>query len=109
MSQRVSIANKPRPSRGNKGRGNPKIAGGVSWRKDGECNQIVILSKEDFALPLILNFSAARIFSLCNGRNSLPGIAQLLSDEFNREDYAKILGDVKKQVEYFIEKGIVEV
>ena len=110
MFQRISTANKPEgngaasASRSRK----PKKAGGLSWRKDGEREQIVILSKEDFALPLILNFSAARIFLLCNGRNSLLGIAQLLAKEFKRKNYARILDDVKKQVGYFFKKGIVK-
>jgi len=111
MSQTVSITNKP------EGNGlasdsqspKPKISDNVLWRRDGEDNQLIVLSKEDMPLPLILNLTAARIFLLCNGENSLEDIARGLGEEFGREDYAGILDGVKKQVGYFLDRGIVEV
>jgi|SRR3989338_1536256 len=114
MSQTVSIASKP----GGNGAAShsrshsfhkPKIAASVVWRRDGEDNQLIVLSKEDMPLPLILNLTAARIFLLCNGENSLEDIARGLGEEFGREDYAGILDGVKKQVGYFLDRGIVEV
>lgn len=96
MSATISITNKP------------KILDEVIWRRDGEDNQIIVLSKEGLALPLILNPTAARIFSLCNHKNTLEDIAVTLCDEFGREDFQMVLEDVKEQVEYFMNKGIVE-
>lgn len=96
MSQTISITNKP------------KILDDVLWRRDGEDNQIIVLSKEGLALPLILNPTAARIFSLCNQKNTLEDIAGILCAEFGKEDFKMVLADVKKQVKYFMDKGIVE-
>lgn len=96
MSPTISITNKP------------KILGDVLWRRDGEDNQIVVLSKEGLALPLILNPTAARIFLLCNHKNTVEDIAGTLCDEFASEDFKSVLEDVKEQVKYFINKGIVE-
>ncbi|HLD82720.1 MAG TPA: PqqD family protein [Candidatus Omnitrophota bacterium] len=96
MSQMISIASKP------------KILDNVAWRRDGEKEQIIVLSKEGLALPLILNPTAAKIFSLCNGKNSLEDMATELCAEFGMDDFKMLLGDVKEQVEYFINKGIVE-
>lgn len=96
MSATISITNKP------------KILDEVIWRRDGEDNQIIVLSKEGLALPLILNPTAARILLLCNHKNTLEDIAVNLSDEFGREDFPMVLEDVKEQVEYFMNKGIVE-
>jgi len=86
----------------------PKILDNVAWRRDGEKEQIIVLSKEGLALPLILNPTAAKIFSLCNGKNSLEDMATELCAEFGMDDFKMLLGDVKEQVEYFINKGIVE-
>lgn len=97
MSQTISIANKP------------KIADNVIWRRDGEDNQIILLSKEGLALPLILNPTAARIFLLCNGKNTLEEIAKSLCAEFGSDDFTMILEDVTKQVEYFRDKEAVEI
>lgn len=97
MSQTVSIANRP------------KISDNLVWRRDGEDNQLIVLSKEDMSLPLILNLTAARIFLLCNGENSLEDIARGLAEAFGREDYAGILDGVKRQVGYFLDRGIVGV
>lgn len=97
MSQTISIANKP------------AVSGAVSWRRDGENNQIVVLAKEGLPLPLILNSTAARIFSFCNGKNTLEDIARQLCDEFGLEDFKMVLEDVKSQVEYFFDKGIVQI
>ena len=41
-----------------------KVCNDVIWRWDGENNQIIVLSKESFALPLMLNITAAKIFSV---------------------------------------------
>lgn len=90
-------------------RGKPKILDKVKWRWDGEENQIILLSKEDLALPLILNPTAAKIFSLCNDKNTLEDIARILCVEFGLDDFDMILEDVKGQIEYFLDKGIVEV
>ena len=96
MSQMISIANKP------------KILDNVAWRRDGEDEQIIVLSKEGLALPLILNSTAARIFSLCDGKHTLEDMAKGLCDEFSLDDFKMVLKDVKGQIEYFINKGIVE-
>ena len=86
MSQMISIASKP------------KILDNVAWRRDGEKEQIIVLSKEGLALPLILNPTAAKIFSLCNGKNSLEDMATELCAEFGLEDFKMVLKDVKYSV-----------
>lgn len=96
MSQAISIANKPQKS--------PDVI----WRVDGENNQIILASREDLALPLMLNQTAAKIFLLCNGKNTLEDIASSLCAEFALKDFDMVLKDVKEQTEYFIEKGIVK-
>jgi hypothetical protein len=95
MSQIISIANKP------------KISDDVTWRRDGEDDQIIVLSKEEFPLPVILNPTASRIFLLCNGKNTLKDIAQALMQEFALEDFSVAIADVKRQIEYFLDKGII--
>src|SRR3989338_8392973 len=97
MSQMISIVNKP------------KISDGVSWRWDGEDEQIIVLSKEGLALPLILNPTAALIFSLCDNNNTLEDIARQLCDKLGLDDFEMVLQDVKEQVEYLINKNIVQV
>ena len=97
MFQTISIASEP------------KIANNINWRRDGEANQLIIVSKEDLPLPLILNPTAALIFSLCDGRHSLEKIAERLCAECNQDDFSLVLEDVKKQIEYFVAKCIVSV
>lgn len=97
MSQNISIANKP------------KIADNIVWRYDGEDNQIIVLAREDLPLPVILNLTAAKIFSLCNGETTVEAIAGSLGEEFKEENFSKVLEDVKKQVEFFRDKGIVNI
>lgn len=97
MSQMISIANRP------------KILDDVIWRRDGEANQIILLSKEGLPLPIMLNPTAARIFLLCNGKNTLEDIAKALCEEFALEDFNAILKDTKGQIEYFVDKAIVKV
>lgn len=97
MSQTISIVSKP------------IISQDVSWRRDGEKEQLIVLSKEGLPLPMILNISSARIFSLCTGENSLEEIAQKICDEFSVEDFSMVLEDVKRQVDEFLNKGIVEI
>lgn len=105
MSQMISIASKRRKDGAVRDR--PEISDAVIWRRDGENNQIILLSKEDLALPLILNLTAARIFSLCNGKNTPEDIAGRLCAESGISDFEMVLKDVKKQVKYFYERGIV--
>jgi hypothetical protein len=125
MSQTISIANKPEgnggqpKSRSHKPEGNgaasvsrshkPEISDNVLWRRDGQDDQIIVASREGLPLPLILNPTASWIFSLCNGRNTLEGIAQILCDKSDAQDFSAVLGDVKRQVEFFLDKGIVEI
>ena len=92
----LSIANRPR------------ICDNLRWRRDGEDEQIIILSKEEFPLPLILNPTASRIFLLCDGEHTVEDIAQALCDEFDMEDFSIVLEDVKKQAGYFSDKGILK-
>lgn len=87
----------------------PRRINDVNWRLDGEKDQIIILSKDGFALPVILNPTAARIFLLCNGENSLQDITYSLCKEFKFDDFAVVLEDVKKQIDDFVEQAIVEV
>lgn len=98
MSRTISIASN-----------RPKIAENIVWRRDGEADQLIIVSREDLPLPLILNPTAAIIFSLCDGRHSLEKIAERLCQEFGLDDLSLALGDVKKQIEYFKDKCIVKV
>lgn len=93
----ISIANKP------------KIAPDVLWRRDGDANQIIIVSREDLPLPLILNATAGRIFSLCDGEHTIEEIAEILRSELRLPEGSQILEDVKRQTEYFLQKRIVEV
>ncbi len=129
MSQTTSIANKHRPAgdgaASNRPEGHgaasnsrshsrshshrPKIAENIVWRRDGEADQLIIVSREDLPLPLILNPTAAKIFSLCDGRHSLENIVERLCQEFNQDDLSLALEDVKKQIEYFKDKCIVSV
>ncbi len=95
MSQTISIVN------------SPKRSDDVVWRRDGEDEQIIVLSKEEFPLPVILNPAASRIFLLCDGKNTLEDIAQALMREFDLEDFSVAVADVKRQIEYFLDKGIV--
>ena len=97
MSQMMSIVNKPR------------MSDDVIWRRDGEDNQIIVLSREELALPLILNPTAARIFLLCNSKNTLEDIAKSLCGEFGLDDFKMVLEDVIKQVEYFHDKKIIQI
>lgn len=99
MFQKISIANKIEGYK-------PKIAENIVWRRDGEADQLIIVSKEDLPLPLILNPTAAMIFSLCDGRHSLENIAERLCAEFNQDDFSLVLEDVKKQIEDFADKCI---
>jgi hypothetical protein len=87
----------------------PKIINDVVWRRDGEDDQIIILSRENLPLPVILNPTAARIFSLCDREHSVQDIARSLAEEFLDADLDEVLRDVQQQLEYFLEKGIIEV
>ena len=130
MSRTISIASKPEgdgaasDSRSHRPQGHglasssqshkieghkPKIAENIVWRRDGEADQLIIVSREDLPLPLILNPTAAMIFSLCDGRHSLENIAESLCQEYNQDDFSLALEDVKKQIEYFVRKGIVDI
>lgn len=97
MSQTISIANKP------------KISDNVLWRRDGQDDQIIVASREGLALPVIINPTASWIFSLCSGKNTLEEIAQILCDKSDAQDFSVVLEDVKRQVEYFLDKGLVEI
>jgi hypothetical protein len=111
MSQTISIANKPEGdgAASNSRSHKPKIPDNVIWRRDGEDDQIIVASREGLALPVILNPTASWIFSLCNGRNTLEGIARILCDKSDARDFSAVLEDVKRQVEYFLDKGLLEI
>lgn len=96
MSQRMFGTNKP------------KRADNIIWRLDGEKNQICILSKDGFVLPLILNYSAAKIFFLCDGKNSVEDIANSLCREFKSDVFTTLLEDVREQIKDFIKRGVVQ-
>jgi hypothetical protein len=87
---------------------NPKKADELVWRQDGEEEQIIVLSKDGFSLPIILNPTAAKIFLLCDGNNSLEDIAGNLCDEFNLDDFSLALSDVQQQIKDFTERGIIK-
>jgi len=86
----------------------PERADDIIWRRDGEEDQIIILSKDGFPLPIILNPTAVRIFLLCDGKSSLEDIARSLCEEFSLDDSASVLSDVKEQVDDFIKRGIIK-
>lgn len=96
MSRKISIMSKPR------------IAPNLRWRVDGENDQIVIVHKDDFALPRILNPVAAKIFRLCDGNNTVEAIAEKVAEEFKGKDYSSLLSEVKECARLFVEKGILE-
>lgn len=95
MSQKISITDKP------------KKDDNLRWRIDGEDDQIIILSKENFPLPLILNSTAARIFLLCDGNNSVEKITGSLCTEFNLNDFNSVLTDVQSQIDDLIKRGVL--
>jgi len=86
----------------------PKKARDLRWRIDGDSDQIVIVHKDNFALPRILNPVAAKIFLLCDGDNTIEVIAQNIADEFDNADFNGILAEVRGCADLFIEKGILE-
>ncbi len=86
----------------------PRIAPNLRWRLDGENDQIVIVHKDDFALPRILNPVAAKIFQLCDGNNTIEAIAEKVAGEFQTEDFSRLLSEVSECASLFIEKGILE-
>jgi hypothetical protein len=85
----------------------PKRDDNIIWRVDGEEDQIVILSREDFALPVILNSTAAKIFLLADGGNSIQQIADSLCREFIIDDQTNVLADVKELVGDLTARGIL--
>lgn len=95
MSQKISITDKP------------KRDDNLKWRIDGEENQIIVLSKENLPLPLILNSTAARIFLLCDGKNSVEKITGSLCTEFNLNDFNSVLTDVQSQIQDLIKRGVL--
>lgn len=95
MSQKISITDKPRKD------------DTLRWRLDGEEDQIIVLSKENLPLPIILNSTAARIFLLCDGNNSVEKITGSLCSEFNMNDFNSVLTDVQSQIENLIKKGVI--
>lgn len=97
MSQPITITNRL------------KIAEDIIWRVDGERDQIVILHSPKLALPQILNPTAAKIFSSCNGRKTVEGIALGLCEEFGRDDFNKVLSDVKKCLKHFSLNQIIQI
>lgn len=109
MSRTISIANDSLKMQEVSLRDKPKVAENIVWRRDGEADQLIIVSREDLPLPLILNPTAAIIFSLCDGRHSVEKIAERLCQEFGLDDLSLALEDVKKQIEYFKDKCIVKV
>lgn len=96
MSQKISIMSKLKKARD------------LRWRIDGENDQIVIVHKDNFALPRILNPVAAKIFLLSDGDNTIEAIAGNIADEFDNADFKVILKEVSECVDLFIEKGILE-
>lgn len=86
----------------------PERVDDIIWRRDGEEDQIIILSRDGFSLPIILNPTAVRIFLFCDGKNSLEDIACSLCEEFSLDDFAAVLSDVKEQVDDFIKRGILK-
>lgn len=96
MSLKISIMSKPR------------IATNLRWRLDGENDQIVIVHKDDFALPRILNPVAAKIFQLCDGNNNIEAIAEKVAGEFETTDFSSLLSEVSECARLFVEKGILE-
>ena len=96
MSRKISIMSKPR------------IAPNLRWRVDGENDQIVIVHKDDFALPRILNPVAAKIFHLCDGNNTMEAIAEKVAGEFEIADFSILLSEVSECARLFVEKGILE-
>lgn len=96
MSQKISIMGKLRK------------APGLRWRVDGEADQLVIVHRDDFALPRILNPVAARIFQLCDGNNTVEAIAEKISAEFDTPDFSSLLSEVSACADLFVEKRILE-
>jgi len=86
----------------------PRKALDLRWRVDGENDQIVIVHKDNFALPRILNPVAAKIFRLCDGNNTIGAIAEKVAEEFAVTDFSKLLSEVSECASLFVEKGILE-
>jgi len=109
MSRPITITNKSRKVSAVSLRDKPKIAQDITWRVDGEKDQIIILHSPKLALPQILNPTAAKIFSSCNGENTVKGIALGLCEEFEKDDFSKVLADVKKCLKYFSKNQIIQI
>lgn len=85
----------------------PKKASGLRWRSDGENDQIVIVHRDTFALPRILNPVAAKIFLLADGNMTVEDIAGAIAEEFAADDFGKVVSEVKECVQKFSENGIL--
>lgn len=109
MSQTISIMSKPRGNglASNSQSHKPRKSAGLRWRIDGEDDQIVIVHRDNFALPRILNPVAAKIFLLADGNNSVEEIAREIADEFAADNFSRVLTEVRECARNFSENGIL--
>lgn len=87
----------------------PEREDDLRWRRDGEEDQIVILHKDEFPLPQILNPTAAEIFLQCDGKKTVEEIVEAVSSKFNVDDLEALTSEVKRCITRFRDKGIVKV
>lgn len=86
----------------------PNKRSDLRWRRDGESDQIVILHRDNFALPRILNPVAAMIFLLSDGTNTIEQIGENIAKEFATPDFDKLKSEVVECIMIFVDKEIVE-
>jgi len=74
----------------------PCIKNGVFIREEDEENLLVIPAGYDYNSSMILNKIGKRIIELCDKKNTVADIVNILSVEFDDKDIDKILDDVRK-------------
>lgn len=95
MSATISILSKPKKTED------------MRWRVDGEDDQIIIVHRDNFALPRILNPVAAKIFLLSDGNKTIEEIISMIRDKFEPAGADKVSSEVTECVSLFVEKGIL--
>ncbi len=78
----------------------------VSWRWDGETMEHIVLSVPKTKNIYILNPTAALVFYLCNGHNTVSDIAETVAKRFGA-DYRVVVRHVRDFVGRLVEMGVV--
>jgi len=79
----------------------------VKWRWDGEDGQhITLLLPDKSGTVYFLNPTAAFIFIMCDGKNTVNDIVQLISERY-KESADRVLRDVEAFLIYLEDLGLV--